>query len=379
MEMLMILTYTSICYAIFKVFKLPLNKWTVPTAFLGGIILLGSTMLLMNYNHPYTKVARTVVVTTPIVPLVRGRVVEVPVKPNTPLKKGAVLFRIDPTIFKASVAELEASLAQALQNVRINNEAWAAAKAQVGSAKAARNRAKGNYDRYLAANRRSSANPFSAAQIQNRRDTYLAAEANFNAAKAAERGARLRYESRIDGQDTEVARIRARLVKAEFNLKQTVVRAPTDGMVTQLILRPGAIAVPLPLKPTMVFVHAEQTYLVASFLQNSMLRLRAGNEAEVIFSAIPGRIFKGKIDFVLPVMAQGAVQSSGTLIAMDKPAYGRIGVLIKLEEDLSKYHLPAGVAAEVAVYTEHVEHVAMVRKILFRMKSWQNYLFGEGH
>ena len=58
---------------------------------------------------------------------------------------------------------------------------------------------------------------------------------------------------------------------------------------------------------------------------------------------------------------------------------GRIGVLIKLEEDLSKYHLPAGVAAEVAVYTEHVEHVAMVRKILFRMKSWQNYLFGEGH
>ena len=32
MELLMILTYTAICYAIFKIFKVPVNKWTIPTA-----------------------------------------------------------------------------------------------------------------------------------------------------------------------------------------------------------------------------------------------------------------------------------------------------------------------------------------------------------
>ena len=37
MELLMILTYAAICYAIFKIFRLPLNKWTVPTAVLGGM------------------------------------------------------------------------------------------------------------------------------------------------------------------------------------------------------------------------------------------------------------------------------------------------------------------------------------------------------
>ena len=88
METLMILTYTAFCYAVFKLFKIPLNKWTVPTAVLGGVIMIGTVILLMNYNHPYTKVARTAVVTTPIVPLVKGRVTEVPVTPNVSLKEG---------------------------------------------------------------------------------------------------------------------------------------------------------------------------------------------------------------------------------------------------------------------------------------------------
>ena len=38
MDLLLILTYTAICFGIFKFFKIPLNKWSVPTAVLGGII-----------------------------------------------------------------------------------------------------------------------------------------------------------------------------------------------------------------------------------------------------------------------------------------------------------------------------------------------------
>ena len=96
MELLMILTYTAICYAIFKIFKIPVNKWSIPTAVLGGIILIALILLIMNYNHPYTREARLYFYTTPIVPAVRGEVIEVPVKANVPLKKGDVLFRIDP-------------------------------------------------------------------------------------------------------------------------------------------------------------------------------------------------------------------------------------------------------------------------------------------
>ena len=58
MELLLILTYSAICVAIFKIFNIPINKWTLPTAALGGIALIGFILLVMNYNHPFTKNAR---------------------------------------------------------------------------------------------------------------------------------------------------------------------------------------------------------------------------------------------------------------------------------------------------------------------------------
>ncbi len=89
METLLVLTYTAFCVAIFKVFKIPLNKWTVPTAVLGGgVALVGSMVLVMNYNHPFTHIGGQIFNTTPIVSSVRGgKVVEVNVVANQPLKK----------------------------------------------------------------------------------------------------------------------------------------------------------------------------------------------------------------------------------------------------------------------------------------------------
>jgi len=40
MELLLILTYTAICVAVFKIFRIPVNKWTLPTAALGGIFVV---------------------------------------------------------------------------------------------------------------------------------------------------------------------------------------------------------------------------------------------------------------------------------------------------------------------------------------------------
>ena len=68
MDLLLILTYAAICVGVFKVFKIPLNKWTVPTAVLGGVVLIGALLLLMNYNHPYTDRALMLFSTVPIVP-----------------------------------------------------------------------------------------------------------------------------------------------------------------------------------------------------------------------------------------------------------------------------------------------------------------------
>jgi len=128
MDLLLILTYTALCVAVFKIFRIPLNKWTVPTAALGGIIIIGALIILMNYNHPYSEMARNYYISTPIVPLVKGRVVEVPVKPNQLVKKGDVLFRLDDEPFRLKADSLAA-------RVESNREHLKSIEARLRSAK----------------------------------------------------------------------------------------------------------------------------------------------------------------------------------------------------------------------------------------------------
>ncbi|MBP8173100.1 MAG: biotin/lipoyl-binding protein [Aeromonadaceae bacterium] len=117
MDLLIIMTYAAFAYGCFKIFKIPVNKWTVPTAMLGGVFIVAGLILTMNYNHPYTFIAQKAVVTIPVVSQVTGVVSEVPVTPNQPIKAGTVLFKIDPTVYQARVDRLKADLVKAEQQV----------------------------------------------------------------------------------------------------------------------------------------------------------------------------------------------------------------------------------------------------------------------
>ncbi len=384
MELLLILTYTAICVAIFKIFSIPVNKWTLPTAVLGGIFLIGYIMLVMNYNHPFTKNARIYFATTPIIADIKGRVVEVPVKPNEMLKTGDVLFRLDPNHYEFEVAQRRAALAEAEQNVLQLKSALDSALAASEAATAQRDTAKKAFDRYNEGNENARLAgrplPFSVADVENRRGAYLAAEGSREAAVARAEQARIVYQSQIDGVHTSVARLRADLKDAEYNLELTTVRAPGAGFVTQVALRPGMFVVPAPFKPAMVFVNLDDRSLAAGFQQNALQRVRPGDEAEVAFDGVPGRVFKARVRNVLDAIATGQLQAGGILQDMGERAPGgRAVALIDITEDTSAYNLPGGAAAQVALYTPHWHHFAIIRRILLRMRSWQNYVFLEGH
>src|SRR5260370_13359792 len=117
MELLLILIYVSICYVTFKIFRIPVNQWSLATAALGGIIGIALLLLIMNYNHPFTTNARIYFAVTPVFPSVRGRVIEVPVQANVPLKEGDVLFHVDPKPYQYVVDQTNAFLEESEQNV----------------------------------------------------------------------------------------------------------------------------------------------------------------------------------------------------------------------------------------------------------------------
>jgi multidrug resistance efflux pump len=373
MDLLLIMTYTAICIVIFKVFKLPLNKWTVPTAVLGGIILIGGLVLVMNYNHPYTNLAREYYITTPIVPAVGGIVVSVEVQPNEIVEKGTVLFSVDPKPYESVVRQKQAMLAGSTQGVKELEQAVAAARARVVQTTADRDRSEGVFRRYEAG---FASGAFSEVDLDNRRQLFLSSSAGVERAQADYERALLAFEAQIDGENPEVARLQADLERARYDLERTVVRAPTAGYVTQLTLRPGMMAMPMPLRPVMVFVHDETAPMIAAFRQNSALRLRPGFEAELVFPSIPGRVFKGRVKQVLPAIGESQVQASGALLGTQTlQSIGRVPVEIEIVDDMSEFGLATGSRAQVAVYSDHFSHVAIMRRILLRMSSWQNYLY----
>ena len=243
MEILLLSIYGALCWIIFKVFHIPLNKWTLPTAVLGGIAGLFFILLIMNYNHPFTKEARIYFYTTPIVPVVRGPVIEVPVQPNKPLKKGDVLFRIDPRPYEYALQQKRAALAEAEQTVKQLGAAAEAAQAKANEEIASRDRAKQSFGRYQAGNDGARAAgrplPYSELQVENQRGIYLASEASVANAQATAAQAQLAYQSNIDGVNTTVARLQAEVQQAQYDLDQTVFRAPTDGYVTHCFCAPA--------------------------------------------------------------------------------------------------------------------------------------------
>lgn len=428
---LIIGTYGVACWLVFKKFRLiPVTTYTVCTAILGGIMLFMGIMILLSMCHPVTHDGRFYTAVTQIVPQVRGTVVEVPVKANEPLKKGDELFRIDSRPFQLEVERLEAALAGMNNEVAQLSEKLAAAEAAKREAESNLLVTESEYDRQARISQEQAQDQIR--QIQSRlkfAETNLernrellpskavtqqeyelvetqvatlktelnqaiaaeraaqekiasggnrlqAAREALTRAEAEEREARLALEAESDGMNPEVRQTVAQLEHARWELDQTVVRAPSDGYVTYVGLRPGQMATPLPMTAPMVFVAKEKPMFIASFPQNVIPLIEPGLEAELAFKAYPGRIFKAKVKQVLPIIPEGQFVASGQLQSVTPgQAPGKIPVQFEYEDDVAGLNLPVGSQASVAIYTHHVHAMAFVRKIILRIKSWENYVF----
>ncbi len=88
-----------------------------------------------------------------------------------------------------------------------------------------------------------------------------------------------------------------------------------------------------------------------------------------------------KVDEVLPAMAEGQVPASGMLMDGSKAANripGRIAVRFYIDDDSFEQYkavLPGGAFGQAAIYSEHMHHVAVMRRVLLRMSSWMNFFF----
>lgn len=310
MILFLTLLYVGVLQILVKLKIIRWNIWTGSSIAAWGLLLFIALFIPMQFAAPGGDVVVMRNIIS-IVPQVMGRVVEVPVTTNERLKEGDVLFRLDPDPFEATLKNVQAQLTLATTRLE-----------------------------------------------QSRR--------------LADADAGSRYE--VEAFEAQVGQLEAGLQTAQFNLNATTVRAPVDGYVTNVALRPGVQAAALPAFPAMTYVDTALTRVAAQIPEIYARHLEIGQPVEIALKYYPGRILTGKIRLVMLDSSVGQLAVNGNLPVARAIQGGVFFAMIDLDDRALLDDLPTGATGEVAVYTDIGTMTHMIRKVMIRMTTWTNYI-----
>ncbi len=388
MDILLLLIYSFFVWLIFIKYKwLPWNITSQVIVVTIPIIALTVLILLLNIAAPSSADVRVMNYIVPINPRVAGKVIEVPVEPNRPVRKGDVLFRLDPTPFEnqvrsidANLTQLKAKLVSANANARNLGEQLQQAVSQQGVATSQLALARKRVEQFQELAKTGAGNRFDLEQAQADVAKY---QNDLQSAGAAVAQARENLAAKTPaGVQQEVAQVLAQIAQAEaqladakWQLGEAVQYAPADGTVVALALRPGVMTVPFPALPAMTFIEDEQ-WVVAFYAQNEVRNVEPGNEAEIALKTYPGQIIKCKVDSVIWATAQGQLPISGMLPNTGFGPAPDMRLAVKLNpdgEDASLFLAP-GARGIGAIYTEHHRAIQILRKVFIRVSTKLDWL-----
>ena len=168
--------------------------------------------------------------------------------------------------------------------------------------------------------------------------------------------------------------LKAQLEGARWNLDKTTIQAPADGYVTNLALRKGARVANLPLSPVMAFIDTSNTLIGVEFAQIDARCVVPGQDVEVTFNYLPGRVFTGRMETVLQAIATGQVQTSGVAVQSKGIEAAPFVARVKLDAAGLADSLPAGSTGTAAIFTDRVKAAHVIRKVLLRQIAITNYV-----
>ena len=262
---------------------------------------LGLAVYVVGYldQSPRTDDAFVRADTIGVAPQVSGRIVALHVRDNQAVRKGDVLFEIDPTPYRHTLERARAALDSLEKQIGLTQRE---VRAQQFGAQAARaNIARAQAQAHQAADTLGRIEPLlakeyvTAEQVDQARTAKRAADA---ALQVAERDAQ-RAAAAVSGVDALVAKLaelRAAVATAEWDLEQTVVRAPFDGRVIDLDIAQGEFAATGHRLFTMV--DTRNWYVIANFRETALGRIHPGMAAEVYLMTDPHRRFSATVDSI---------------------------------------------------------------------------------
>lgn len=329
----------------------PRRRWRRLALLLGVpllIAIVGGWFYLTSGRYVSTDNAYVQQDMVSISPDVSGRIVAVNVRENQRVKAGDILFRIDPEPFRIALAQADAALAEARVDLATKATDTGGAAADLQSAGADLTLAEATYRRQEALMQRGFT---TRAAFDAATQTVAAARARVASAQASAARARQQLGSGNEaGTPAAIQAAQARRAQAALNLSRTVVRAPTDGVVSQTNrLQVGNIT-PSGV-PALSLVASKAAWIEANFKETDLDHMRVGQAVAVELDAYPELDIRGRVQSigagtgsefsVLP-----AQNASGNWVKVTQ----RVPVRIAIEGNPPRAMI-AGLSADVKVDT----------------------------
>ena len=255
-------------------------------------IVLALYVTRVYFLFPQTDDAFVRANTVGIAPHVSGPIVELPIRDNQHVKRGDLLFIIDPRPYQADLDAAEANLD--LTNLQISafDNSIAAAKAREAELDADRAYDQQYLDRLAPL---LPDNFVTANDVSNARSKLAAAKAAVQRARSDVARA-TNEQGKYGDINARRKAAQAAVYRAKLNVEYSHVYAPFDGYVTNLNIAVGQYANEG--KQVVSLVDDRNWYVMANFRETFLARIRPGMTAQVFLLGYPRRRFRGRVQGV---------------------------------------------------------------------------------
>jgi multidrug resistance efflux pump len=327
---------------------------------IGIFVLIGVIVALLVWHlvgdrlTPYSNQGRVHANVIGIAPEVGGLVMAVGVRNNQRVQRGQMLFTISRDSYEIAAQKARADISAVGRDLAASDAGIRVAKAGLDASRAALLRAQQDAvrsERIYA----EDAGAISVRRLEFSRATLVESRAKVAASEAQLEQA-LQARGLSGDENDRLIAARSALEKAELDLKRTTIRAPSDGVITDLKAEAGQFAGPG--TPVMTFISIGDGWVTIDMTENNLGNMRVGNPVELVFDVQPGSIVKGRVRSIGLGVAAGPKSAPGTLPDVQNSRdwlrqAQRFPVIIEFEKgELAKIPgIREGGQAEAIVYT----------------------------
>ena len=346
------------------------SRWVKFTLIL--FIAMFGYFLVADIWFPQTPESTVMRVVTPVSSRAPGYVTHIYVRNNSHVKKGDLLYEIDPRPYQNQVDSARIAYQQAtLDNQQIDAQI-SATRAKIRAAQLDAQNAGRDYQRYRTLDHNQLISRQALDTAYTTWQTGLQTVENLTATLnqlIISRGSH-------DNKNVLLQKYQNMLEDANLNLNYTKVRADSDGIVSNLQLKEGwysnaGVA-------AMALVNNTPD-IIADFREKSLTKTHIGTAAEIVFDGLPGKVFRASVVSRDAGVMAGQQDINGYLAApQESNRWVRDAQRMRIHLALNSgqsLDLPAGARATVQLYNSGNGISSLLGRLQIRLISVLHYVY----